>query len=71
MMLIKIIEGNVTKQKNRNKIYLNILKFVLLLTTITTTLDQQVNNTVKEALFKYKIPSTVITYIHSLTPLVI
>lgn len=73
MMLIKIIEGNVTKQKyNTNKIYLNILKFVLLLTTITTTLDQQVNNTVKEALFKYnKIPSTVITYIHSLTPLVI
>lgn len=74
MMLIKIIEGNVTKQKyNRNKIYLkNILIFVLLLPTIMPTLDQQVNNTVKETFFKYnKIPSTVITYIHSLTPLVI
>lgn len=63
-MLIRIIEGNVTKQKyNRKKIYpKNILKFVLLLPTIMTTLDQQVNNTVKAALFKSnKIPSTVIT----------
>lgn len=69
--MIKIIEGNVTKQVQQKQ-DLNILKFLLLLTKITTTLDQQVNNTVKEALFKFnKIPSTVITYIHSLTPLVI
>lgn len=69
MIKINRRKCNKTEEQKQD---LNILKFVLLLTTITTTLDQQVNNTVKEALFKFnKIPSTVITYIHSLTPLVI
>lgn len=70
--MIKINRRKCNKTEVQQKQDLNILKFLLLLTTITTTLDQQVNNTVKEALFKFnKIPSTVITYIHSLTPLVI